>query len=229
MQCVEFEDRLNRLLDHRLSPDDDAQIVEHARRCESCAGMLNAQHRLFAGLRAMSRRAPADLADRVMARRHVDVQTRRAVWRNLGWTVLLASAAGLGGLAVMALKSREAGNNIANQPAPRPAESHVQQSPKGQPGLAATSIPPAASSVAPSKPDLDYEEYRRRLEDIATQISDSTELDEVGESLSPGIRPIQSSFGLAIDALRRTLPRGKDRPSKPDAGAFVSPDAPLIG
>ena len=48
----------------------------------------------------------------------------------------------------------------------------------------------------------------------------------MSESLTPSIKPIRSSFGLAIDALRRTLPRGKEqRPAKPDSGARFTLDS----
>jgi hypothetical protein len=74
------------------------------------------------------------------------------------------------------------------------------------------------------------DEYFTALESLATQIGDSAELDEVSETLTPTIRPIQSSFGLAIDALRRTLPRGKEhRSNKPEAGAHVATEPAIVG
>src|SRR5215213_8946227 len=108
MQCDEFEDRLNRLLDHRLSPDDDESLAMHARDCEDCAGLFHAQQRLFVGLRMGSARPSVELATRVVSQQHSEVSRRRAAWRNAGWGVLLASAASLGGLALMSLKT---GNN----------------------------------------------------------------------------------------------------------------------
>src|SRR5688572_20655428 len=97
MQCVEFEDRLNRLLDHRLSPDADESLTSHAGECEDCAGLFQAQRRLLAGLRSGRVSPPAELAERVVSQRHLEVSHRKAVWRNAGWAVLLASAASLSG------------------------------------------------------------------------------------------------------------------------------------
>src|SRR5262245_5448721 len=101
MQCAEFENRLNRLLDSRLSPDDDGPLNDHAHECEGCSSLLHAQHVLFSGLRASRPGAPADLADRVVSRRYTEVSRSRTHWRNLGWAMLLATAAGLLGLVVM--------------------------------------------------------------------------------------------------------------------------------
>jgi hypothetical protein len=227
MQCVEFEDRLNRLLDHRLAPESDAQLAHHARQCDECAGLLGAQQRLLAGMRAARIAAPVDLADRVIARRHVERQGHRSRWRTLGWAAILATAASVGWIALMALKAREAGQEMAAE-RPAPAATHAKRGPSNMTAAL------AATSVGPARPKQDseekFDEYRRAFESLATRIGDTTELDEMSESLSPSIRPIQSSFGLAIDALWRTLPRGKEAPPmKPDAGAMFLHDLPVIG
>ena len=220
MQCVEFENRLNRLLDNRLSPDDDDQLADHARDCEGCCGLLHAQQMLFSGLRASRPAAPADLADRVVSRRHTEVTRSRTIWRNVGWTVLLASAAGLAGLAVMSLGRAPAPNLVKT---PQPAA--PQKSGSG-PRLAMGTVGPT-QRVDP-KVDEKFDEYFVALENFATQIGDSKEFDEVSESLEPGIKPIRSSFELALDALRRTLPRGRERTGKSDAGASFLPELPSV-
>ena len=218
MQCAEFEDRLNRLLDHRLAPEDDAALTEHAHDCEECASLFHAQQRLFVGLKQDRVQPPAELALKVVAQQHWEVTRRRSVWRNAGWAVLLASAASLGGLALMALGTRDKQPAVAKTP---PAKV------KGS-GLAIAEMG-TSQKKDDSKSDEKFEEYFVVLENFATQIGESKEFDEVSESLEPGIKPIRSSFGLAIDALRRTLPRGKEhRPAKPDAGASWLPDLPAI-
>jgi len=223
MQCEEFEDRLNRLLDHRLSPDDDESLVMHAHDCDDCAGLFHAQQRLFTGLRMGNARPSVELATRVVSQQHSELGRRRAAWRNGGWAMLLASAASLGGLALMALKTSDHRPDIVKK-AP------VQGSQHG-PGLAIAGVGPATPDkiATPEKADERFEEYFVVLENFATQISDSKEFDEMSESLEPSIKPIRSSFGLALDALRRTLPRGKEsRATKPDAGASWLPDAPVV-
>jgi hypothetical protein len=223
MQCEEFEDRLNRLLDHRLSPDDDESLAFHARDCEECAGLFHAQQRLFTGLRIGRIQPSPELATRVVSQQHSEVSRRRAAWRNGGWAVLLASAASLGGLALMALKTGDNPPDIVKKVP-------VQGGQHG-PGLAIAGVGPAKSEkiATPDKADERLEEYFVVLENIATQISDSKEFDEMSESLEPSIKPIRSSFGLALDALRRTLPRGKEsRATKPESGASWLPDLPVI-
>jgi hypothetical protein len=218
MQCAEFEDRLNRLLDHRLAPEDDAALTDHAHDCEECASLFHAQQRLFVGLKQSRVQASVELAARVVAQQHWEVTRRRSVWRSAGWAVLLASAASLGGLALMALGARD------NQP---PVTKAPPVKVKGS-GLAIANLGTNKASDD-SKADEKFEEYFVVLENFATQIGESKEFDEVSESLEPGIKPIRSSFGLAIDALRRTLPRGKDnRPAKSDAGASWLPELPAI-
>ena len=218
MQCAEFEDRLDRLLDHRLAPDEDAALTDHAHDCEECGSLFHAQQRLFAGLKQSRVQPSVELASRVVAQQHWEVTRRRSAWRNTGWAVLLASAASLGGLTLMAIAARDQQPAVVKTP---PAKV------KGS-GLAIAQVG-APKKSNDSKADEKFEEYFVVLENIAAQIGESKEFDEVSESLEPGIKPIRSSFGLAIDALRRTLPRGRDsRPTKPDAGASWLPDLPAI-
>lgn len=227
MQCVEFEDRLNRLLDHRLSPDDDQPLCDHAQECQECAGLLHAQQRLFAGLGCGRIVPPVSLAERVVSQQHLEVSHREATWRKIGWGVLLASAASLGGLALLALKDRD-GEQVAELPVlETPGKATTQGTGLAIGRLGPTKVkPPVAQS--PVKEEK-FDEYYVVLENFASQISEYKEFDEMSESLEPSFKPIRSSFGLAIDALRRTLPRGKEaRPMKPDGEANWLPDTPAI-
>ena len=228
MQCVEFEDRLNRLLDHRLTPDDDDQLAEHASDCESCATTLQAQQSLFLGLRAGAPQLSRDLAGRIVGQRCQELAGRRGVWQRTGWTMLLASAASIAGLAMFSLRERDAAPNlvrVVEQPAVGMSEPPIVPA---APIPTKNIVPPAIAKVKPAQNAVDKaEDYYvfTALETFAVQIGESKEFDEVSESL----QPIRSSFGLAIDALRRTLPRGKETRAKPDAGAQWSPDLRLIG
>jgi hypothetical protein len=219
MQCEEFEDRLNRLLDHRLSPESDELLGKHAADCDDCASLYLAQERLFSGLRAGRVSPPVGLAERVVSQRHLEVGRRQRSWRNAGWAVLLASAASLAGLAWMGLATRE----------PVPPVVKVPKAPvqRGTPGLAIGGLGTRNEAHTASEEKLG--KYYDVIENIATQIGDSKEFDEVSESIEPGIKPIYCSFELAFDALRRTLPRGKEaRPAKPSDGANWLPELPAI-
>jgi len=227
MQCVEFEHRLNRLLDQRLSPDDDEQLAAHVIQCDECAGLYHAQHRLFAGLEAGRPVAPVDLAQRVAQQRHVELARKQSARRNIRWGVLLASAASLGGLALLSLQENQ-------QPPPvviKTAAPALPAKPASGLAMGTTQENPLTheecEDAVPQEERIDS--YFVVLESFATQIGDSKEFDDMSESLEPSFKPIRSSFGVAIEALRRTLPRGKDvRAVRPDAGASWLPETPLI-
>jgi hypothetical protein len=53
MQCVEFEIRLNDILDKRLAPGFDLGIVQHAQSCATCSELLSAHESLLEGIAAL--------------------------------------------------------------------------------------------------------------------------------------------------------------------------------
>lgn len=68
MQCVEFEDRLNAVLDDRSRPEWDADLRMHCQSCASCRQLVAAYGTLFDGFYALATPdAPVDMAARVMA------------------------------------------------------------------------------------------------------------------------------------------------------------------
>jgi hypothetical protein len=50
LKCVEFESRLNYLLDERLSPSVDQGLSQHAQHCSSCSDLLAAHEALLEGV-----------------------------------------------------------------------------------------------------------------------------------------------------------------------------------
>jgi hypothetical protein len=227
MQCTEFEDRLNRLLDHRLLPDDDPHLRQHAQDCPACAETFGSQQRLFAGLRSM-RVEPADgLAARVVVRQQMEVRAVRSKWQSMQWTALLVTAASLGWVALLAVQ----GQRAPQQFIPGVAPTAGSVAPRTTPRQASPRTDDLAIASTQGDPaEAQFHEYRRALEDLAMRFGDSAELGEMSESLSPSIRPIQSSFGIALDALRRTLPRSRENsPARPEAGALHWSDLPSVG
>jgi hypothetical protein len=69
MQCVEFETRLNDLLDERLLPAGDAALVEHARDCAVCSELLAAHDVLLEGVQALPAIWLGDAARQTLAHR----------------------------------------------------------------------------------------------------------------------------------------------------------------
>src|SRR5262245_16672483 len=98
MQCQEFEDRWNDLLDERGSPEADPLLAAHAGECESCRGLLGGGGLL---LRGVSQRPVPPLGREFATRVVAQVAASSApapaarpasrVWLAVG--VLLASAA----------------------------------------------------------------------------------------------------------------------------------------
>jgi hypothetical protein len=68
MQCEEFEDRLNEVLDERRRPELDAEISLHVETCPGCQRMAAAYRMLVDGFCALSaRETPDDMSSRVLA------------------------------------------------------------------------------------------------------------------------------------------------------------------
>src|SRR5687767_4855433 len=97
MQCHEFENRLNAVLDDRSEPQADPRLAAHARDCPPCRRLLAGQRTLFTGLRrSMAPPLKAAFAQQVVARagtsKPVGVSPAPSrVWLAVG--ALLASAA----------------------------------------------------------------------------------------------------------------------------------------
>jgi hypothetical protein len=56
MKCVEFETRLNDLLDERalpIAPNVDGRLLDHAQNCARCSDLLSAHEALLEGVAAM--------------------------------------------------------------------------------------------------------------------------------------------------------------------------------
>jgi hypothetical protein len=90
MQCEEFEDRLNLILDERGRPECDAELVLHVEACAECRHVAVLYGALLDGFCALSAPdAPADMAARVL----VDVAPRRSTARGRWVYAALATAA----------------------------------------------------------------------------------------------------------------------------------------
>ncbi|MGD9722801.1 MAG: anti-sigma factor [Pirellulales bacterium] len=91
MQCEEFEDRLNAVLDERRRPEWDAELSLHRESCAGCRQLAAAYDRLLDGFYALAApEAPDDLALRVVA----ELRPQPAPRRQLAIAVaVLATAA----------------------------------------------------------------------------------------------------------------------------------------
>jgi hypothetical protein len=238
MQCHEFEDRMNDVLDQRLAPERDGFLVRHAGECSACRRLLDGQAALFSGLELCEtpplsgRFASAVLvqAEVIPVATLADGITRRN-WKKKGIVAAIAS------LAVVALvvvviglsRQKEPNNPVAKAPVP-PTLPNVVDVAKVPTAKAAPSpvIAKAISEVRPAPSSLakqEYQEYREMLNNFGAQLPIAVEkIDEVQQA-TPAIRPLRASFSMAIGTLQRTIPnrtKRDHRPAKNDSGFYAS-------
>ena len=84
MRCVEFEMRLNDLLDERVLPGSDPILDSHVAECAECAELLSAHLALLDGAETLASWLPqSDLAVRVAAElRRQPCWLRRPCWHR---------------------------------------------------------------------------------------------------------------------------------------------------
>jgi hypothetical protein len=203
MQCREFENRLNLLLDERRPPGADTLLAAHAEACEKCGQLLAGHETLLAGLahgkRLRSRGTSGDFSKRVVAQIAVaePVRPSRRAWLVAG-SLLAAAAAVLVAVSIAAWNSVGGSNLAVKAPlAPQTAEGVL---------AAHQAAPPNAPRLRPQSGVLSLGGYRNAIADVASTLPDAVErLDQV-ERYAPGIRPIRISFTMLLEALWRTIP-----------------------
>lgn len=226
MQCREFADRMNEVLDRRQAPERDALLLRHAGECLPCRQTLRGQAALFAGLElAETPTLSNQFAAAVLVQANeIPVATianpQRSARKN--WVGVIAGFVSLAAVVLVAVLiglSRQQGpvRPTANKPAsPIAAPKTVE---------VARNLPPQKETTpianAKAAPPPDYQEYRDALNSLTAQLPSAVEkIDEVQQA-TPAIRPIRASFSMAIGTLQRTIPnrtRRDSRPIKPDSG-----------
>lgn len=239
MKCIDFENRLNDLLDDRRSPQDDATLNAHAASCADCREVLVAQESLFRGLVLLQHRTVSpDFGKQVLR----EINSPAATFLPLpteprrGWLPMLATAAAIllaVGVSIW-IVNRNRNPGLAIQPAPRGGHGNLAiikpgRSDKPQETHAPLVAPqPEVIAVQP-RPNYTPEEneaYRQAMASLASQWSTNAQwsanpqwpqVEDLNvEQYAPGIRPIRESFEVALDALLRTIPSGKkETPTTP--------------
>lgn len=235
MQCREFEQRMNDVLDRRLAPQRDEALLRHAAECLPCCGLLDAQAALFAGLDRLETPSPsAGFAAAVLVQSGGMVRAQAGPGSGRKWLVVLGGVVSIAAAALLAvfIASRTFEGIAARPPAKTSQPNAV---PAGETiavrSKLATESKPAIAKVAPPpriepqlSPPEEYKEYRQAINSLAAQFPQAVEtIDEVQQA-TPGMRPIRVSFSMAIGTLQRTIPNRKreQRPMKPDSG-FLCP------
>lgn len=235
MRCREFEERLNDVLDQRLSPERDESLLIHAGECGLCRRMLDGQARLFAGLRRFETPSPSNrFAADVLTRAGTvtaEVASGKRTGANKRWFGFISGLVSLAALLVIAVfigisgrqdPARPTADKQNSTPAPKDIELAKSPLPSKRSRTPAVAIvkPPA---IEPPVREPDYAQYREVINSLTAQLPRAAEtIDEVQQS-TPAIRPLRASFSMAIGTLQRTIPnRGlkRERPPRPDSGCL---------
>lgn len=249
MQCHEFEERMHALLDERRLPQSDARLLAHAEQCPDCRLNLRAWEMLSQNLgQASSHLPPGGFAQRIVSQVEVRPAAYRSTTRYRIW--LLAGAAATA--AAVALLALTIGQN-RHRPKPGPPAIAAPDSPAEDRALAGSPVadnapekkPVSAESLAQeqtsqvspgelSRADVDsLQQYSQAFQSLASQVPQAVErLDEV-EQATPGLRPVRTSFSLAIGTIRRTIPPPRKaapppKPAKGDSSGLWAIDDQLV-
>ena len=119
MQCEEFEDRLNSVLDERGRPECDPELRLHIENCPECRHIADCYSRLLDGFCALA--APqlsTNLCARVLAEARRPSQPARRATRALGG-LAVAGALVVAALPLWRLSTRDVASRGARPPAGR--------------------------------------------------------------------------------------------------------------
>jgi hypothetical protein len=228
MQCEEFEDRLNQVLDARRRPEWDAELRLHCETCPECRDVATAYGVLLDGFYALAMpEAPADMAARVLA----DVRPRLSLARNVSLTVAaLAIAAGL--LVVVVPVLRSASRAPAQGAAVPPVENQDVRAPARALGASRRAralsefpiVPELLAIQNAALADAPYETLAKETgQGLATLVLympgiggtkgiidvDSNSVDDEppwAAQMSEGLRPVTQSVTETLNLLLRAMP-----------------------
>jgi hypothetical protein len=215
MQCVEFESRLNDLLDERLSPSMDSGLVEHVQSCACCSELLAAHELLLEGVQALPAARLSDAERQAFSHRVVaevgrspvepfrtTAEVELAGWRQAKVERSIAAPMAIGGLVLAAAAA------LLIAVLPRLSEEPQLATPTGkQPSLGGTKVGTLPGSPNPDRVLNDYED----LAPIAW----------VGYQVADGLTPVTNSMVSALRELRkRSFFRTSDEPPR---SSFYSP------
>lgn len=225
MQCHEFEDRLNLVLDQRGNPAADSRLRAHAARCDDCQQLLAGQAALFAGLeRTPVAEIPHDFALRIVHAAHSPelqpAPARQRHWLAIGLGLATAATVLLAFSALWMSRSRSADQLAITRPAAvwwkrsrQPAGNFAMLQPGTRLGTKrpAPSLGITGADLLIEVPRLSAHlwHYSGAIDDFVIALPDAALSLEEMEQLAPGIRPLRISLALIWDTLCRTIPGGR--------------------
>jgi hypothetical protein len=244
MQCQEFEDRLNALLDNRHDPHADSALAAHTGHCRACEEKLRGTLLVLSVLPRLDRPPlSAGFANGVLKQaaassllqaRPADRSTARAGKLWLAAAALLGSAAAvlLGLSIVWYARSGNEASGLAKdeQDGALHAVAIDERSLAGaspQRGASGGGTLATANFLieAPRIPDHVRGGYRGAMDNLANSLPETVEHLHDVERIAPGIRPIRITFVMLWDALCRAIPSSSDRSPERPRSSLWSPDA----
>jgi hypothetical protein len=246
MQCHEFAERMHTLLDERRLPQSDARLMAHAHACPDCHLNLRAWETLSQSMRPASVQVPSGgFAQRIVSQLEVRRAGHGPTTRFRLW--LLAGAVATAAVALLALTM---GQNPHRPKPGLPTISAPNSAPVDR-GLATSSVVNKAPdektvdahgsaqtpNVSPVEPNWtgvnSLQQYSQAFQSLASHVPQAVErLDEVEEA-TPGLRPVRTSFSLAIGTIRRTIPPSRKaapprKPARGDSSGLWVPGDQLV-
>lgn len=215
MQCERFERRLHQLLDRRLPPEADSELLAHAHVCGGCREQLEAQQALLDALDLLETPdASAGFAERVVVRH---VKQRRS--QELKKSRLRRTAYFLGAVA--------AGIVVALLAAPRSSEDDANSAPASAALLNAAS---AKQTTSPQAADVAgvQDEPKPQSPDVKAQRTAAVGETPQDPSSLIASSAIPSSENASTDKTpMETVPPAESSPAESRPAGVYSPDAAL--
>jgi hypothetical protein len=217
MQCEEFEERINAVLDERRRPEWDAELSLHCDTCAECRKLADSYDHLLDGFYALTTsETSADLALRVL----VDLQNERPSRRRLGRVAVAMATAAAVLVAIVPLVSNTGEKTVAKIDQAR----HVAQSSNAaQPPLTEFPLVPELLSMTNSAPGDPYAGLAKGtgqgLANVMLYVpgigggkgimdvpATTTKKASWTQPVSEGLRPITTTVSETFDLLIESLP-----------------------
>jgi hypothetical protein len=200
MRCRSAEERIQELLDDRLDPAFDSELIDHAMVCPECRALLEGQGRLFDGVNCLTVPSlPPDFSRRVVG--SVVLQPRSAqrfapVVVSLAIIAMFFLAFALWPHLSSGLRPMGRDQAVASATMNPPQEG-------GANGFSMTSFDSREIGIA-------FKHF--------VQLANSEGARFQVDQLAGTIRPLASTLNVAFDAIRRSIP-GQRHPARADPQA----------
>jgi hypothetical protein len=231
MQCPEFEQRLNAVLDDRRNPEADPRLAAHADECEQCRQLLDAHLVLLAGLSHINTPAPSrSFSQRTLAAVQpapspLASSVRFGKSRTAFGPLMAAAAVILLAVSLLwyARRNRSTTADTAKEVARLILESQNSGLANANRGPIMLGTPAADWLIEMPRLPSRLRTYRGAIGDIALAIPEAAQRLEEVEYFAPGIRPLRASFSVIWDTFFGTIPpssHDSPRPSHSPTGLW---------